>query len=161
MTNGDVYILFGGNGEYEDYHEYILYMFDNLKEALDKAKELRIRDKKDIEKCNKFLNLLNSYDNIYDVESLWDENCKAVLFDDYLYEPEEYKEYLQLFTPPEAEVIKKYVKAYQRFEELGGYSTLSDGDTMYFIRVYSRTSTGKMYLEDTIYFPQESEEELA
>lgn len=151
MISNKVYLLFGASGEWEDYHNYILGMYDNRESAVAKMKQLRLKQEQDLSEWNTLVKEVVRYDREYDMDNLWDENCKNVSFDEYLDDPEKYKNCLQLFVPPEAKLIREYIELNKRFEELGGFDGLYVNDVAYSVRIYSCSSTGDMTWEDTIY----------
>lgn len=151
MLTGDVYLLFGASGEWEDYHEYILAMYDNRESAVAKMKQLRAKQEKDLAEWNKIVKEIVRYDREHDMEQLWEDNCKNVSFDEYLNDPEKYKNCLQFFNTPESQLIKEYIELDKRFEELGGFDGLSVNDVAYSVRIYSCSPTGEMEWKDTIY----------
>ena len=151
MISNKVYLLFGASGEWEDYREHILGMYDNRESAVAKMKQFRLKQEQDLSEWSTLVKEIVRYDREYDMDNLWDENCKNITFDEYLNDPEKYKNHLQLFIPPEAKLIREYVELNKRFEELGSFDGLSVNDVAYSVRIYSCSPTGDMTWEDTIY----------
>lgn len=151
MENTNVYILFGASGDYDDYHEYIMYMYDNRKSAVNKMKQLRLEQKKDLERWSMVCHQLADFDEEYNIDDMWAENCQKVDFSEYLDDPEKYQDCLQLFTPPERQLIIDYTKLNKEFESLGGVSGLIVNDVLYLVRVYSYSPNGEIVLKDVIH----------
>lgn len=150
MTN-DVYFVYGASGEWEDYHEYIMYMFDNRKSAIDKMEQLRLEQKKDLDRWNELCKQVVGFDREHNMDDMWSANCQKIYFDEYLDDPEKYQDYLQLFTPPERQLIIEYTKLDREFESLGGVAGLEVNDVSYFVREYLCSHMGEMELKETIY----------
>lgn len=151
MIYNNVYLLFGASGEWEDYREYILGMYDNRESAVAKMKQLRLKQEQDLSEWNTLVKEVVRYDREYDMDNLWEDNCKNVSFDEYLDDPEKYKNCLQFFNTQESKLIREYIELNKRFEELGGFDGLSVNDVAYSVRIYSCSNTGEMSWEDTIY----------
>lgn len=151
MLVGDIYILFGASGEWEDYREYILYMYDSRESAVAKMKQLREKQEQDLQEWSRLCKEIVRYEREYDLYDLWEDNCRNVDFDEYLNDPEKYKNCLQFFNTQESQLIKEYIEINKKFEELGGYDGLSVNDVGYSVRIYSCSNTGDMTWEDTIY----------
>ena len=151
MENTNVYILFGASGDYDDYHEYIMYMYDNRQSAINKMKQLRLEQKQDLVRWSNVCHQLADFDEEYNIDDMWAENCQKVDFNEYLDDPDKYQDCLQLFIPPEAKLITEYTKLNKEFESLGGVSGLIVNDVAYSVRIYSRSPMGKMDFKDAIY----------
>lgn len=151
MITGDVYLLFGASGEWEDYHEYIVGIYDNRESAVVKMKQLLSDQEKDLAEWKKVVTDMTEYEQGYDIESIWEENCPNVSLDDYLDDPDKYQDCLQLFIPPEAQIIREYTKLTKRFDELGGFCGNEINDVIYSVRVYYCSTTGDMEWKNTIY----------
>ena len=123
------YHVIVASGEYEDYYEYLAYVFDNKEQAIAKAKELYREDEQwEVDAKKKLEEIVNKLCKKYGVTVTGEEDIIEGLVE--LATDEEYEEYYDLWITlncPCYDGVRYYVYGY----EIGDNGKVKNTDSFF------------------------------
>lgn len=141
-----LYMVKYGCGQWEDYHEDIVYMSESFDDAKQECLRLQLETDQRLQRNERMYKALNKLDE-EDIEGIYtkivEKTTYCVAFFEFIESPKEYPEILDLFD----DEMQQKLLLYAELEEATNSISIFDNDfdnPHYFMSVYEWSDNGEM-----------------
>lgn len=145
-----LYMVKYGCGQWEDYHEDIVYMSESFDDAKQECLRLQSEVDQRIENNKNVYDELNKLDE-EDLEEIYsevvDETPFVVAFFEFIESPKDYPEILDLFDDEMQQKLLRYAELEEATNHMSFYDNEYDS-SFYFVAVYKWSENGQMSYQE-------------
>ena len=141
-----LYMVKYGCGQWEDYHEDIVWMSESFDDAKQECLRLQHETDQRLQGNQKIYNELNKLDE-EDIQEIYDDVVEDtslnVSFYEFVDSPDEYREVLDLFDNEMQKNLLRYAELYEKTNSISIFDNDFD-NPHYFMSVYEWSDNGEM-----------------
>lgn len=145
-----LYMVKYGCGQWEDYHEDIVYMSESFDDAKQECLRLQSETDQRLQENQKIYNELNKLDE-EDIQEIFDDvvddTYLNVSFYEFVDSPDEYREVLDLFDNEMQKKLLRYAELHEKTNSISIFDNDFDSPH-YFMTVYKWSDNGQMSYQE-------------